>query len=289
MDFNKKSIARRLVSIGYWTPLEKKMLKRGLRPLSTARQFSVQAAPSSNNTEVEWKDAKPFKEIPRPGLSFIFKMLPGGELHNTSIVKLHRYFHETFGNIAFFKGMFGGPDFLFTYDPNDFAKVFRTEGKWPQRVPMQTMDYYRNHLRKDVYKKNGLLGNDGEQWQEFRTAVNPVLMQPKTVELYIEQIDQVTRDLVEIVKKARDDKNETPADFSSYIERWSLESIGTIALDTRLGVLQPSTNNKGDRLAFLMDQMFELSFKLEVMPSPWRYFATPKFIKLMKIFDEATK
>lgn len=263
------------------------MLKLSLKPLNIVRQFSVQTT-TAPATEVAWKDAKPFKDIPSPGFSFMFKLVPGGELSNTSIVHLHRYFHRTFGNIALFKGMFGGANFLFSYDPNDFAKVFRTEGQWPSRIPMETMDYYRNHLRKDVYKKNGLLGNDGEKWAEFRSAVNPVLMQPKTVELYVERIDEVARDLVEIIKKARDANNET-LDFSRYVERWSLESIGIVALDTRLGVLHPSTNNKADRLAQLMDQMFELSFKLEVLPSLWRYFSTPKFVKLMKIFDESTK
>lgn len=263
------------------------MLRYTLRPLSVVRQFSTQA--SSSQSEIEWKNAKPFSAIPSPGFSFVLKTLPGGELSNLSIVDLHRYFRKTYGSIAYFKGRFGAESFVFSYDPNDFEKVFRTEGKWPSRSPLDTQNYYRERLRKDVYKKNGLLGNDLEKWQEFRTVVNPVLMQPKTVELYVDRIDEVTRDLVEIVKNARDTNNETPADFSRYLERWSLESIGTIALDTRLGVLHPSANNKGDRLAKLMDQMFDISFQLEVMPSLWRYVTTPKFVKLMKIFDEVTK
>lgn len=268
------------------------MLKLSLKPVNFLRQFSVQAAACPHiptNAEVEWKNAKPFSEIPSPGASLLFKFLPGGELANTSILHMHRYFQRTYGNIAFMKGMFGADSIVMIYDPNDFATVFRKEGQWPSRKNLDGMEYYREKIRKDVFKKNGLLGNDGPKWQEFRSIVNPVLMQPKTVDLYVDKIDGVTRDLVEIIKKARDENDQTPADFSRYMERWSLESIGTVALDTRLGVLHPSKDNKGDRLAYAMDQMFELSFDLEAKPSLWRYFSTPKFLKLMRMFDESTK
>jgi cytochrome P450 family 12 len=43
------------------------------------------------------------------------------------------------------------------------------------------------------------------------------------------------------IKIIRDDKNETPANFSEEVNRWSLESISCIALDTRLGVLNNDT------------------------------------------------
>ncbi|XP_063705970.1 probable cytochrome P450 12a5, mitochondrial [Culicoides brevitarsis] len=267
------------------------MLKLSLRPANLLRNFASQATAcphAANSADIEWKNAKPYSEIPSPGLGMLFKFMPGGELYNTSILHMNQYFHKNFGNIARMRGMFGAQDVVMIYDPQDFATVFRKEGQWPQRKALEGMDYYREKLRRDVYKKNGLLGNDGPQWQEFRSVVNPVLMQPKTVELYVNRIDEVTRELVEIIREARDEKDETPADFGHYMERWSLESMGTIALDTRLGVLEKSKNNKGDRLAYLMESMFELSFELEAKPSLWRIIKTPKFAKLMRMFDEVT-
>lgn len=45
------------------------------------------------------------------------------------------------------------------------------------------------------------------------------------------------------LKAKRDAKKELPADFGEEMNRWSLESIGCIALDTRLGVLDSSKPN----------------------------------------------
>ena len=42
----------------------------------------------------------------------------------------------------------------------------------------------------------------------------------------------------------RDNNNELPADFGNEINKWALETMGVIALDTRLGVLYE--DNKGD-------------------------------------------
>uniref|UniRef100_A0A336K8U8 CSON001979 protein n=1 Tax=Culicoides sonorensis TaxID=179676 RepID=A0A336K8U8_CULSO len=267
------------------------MLKSNLRQFTNkiTNQILLRNLSAQVSAEVEWKNVKPFKDIPSPGLSLVLKMLPGGDLRDSSISHLHRYFRKTYGNIAFLKGILGAPNFVFTYDVNDFEKVFRTEGIWPYRPPMQTMDYYRNKLRRDVYKVNGLLDRGGEKWQEMRTVVNPVLMQPKVVDLYVEGIDEVTRDMVKLTKSIRDAKDETPPDFGRYIERWSLESIGTVALDTRLGVLQPSANNKGDRLAKAVDEMFELGFKLEVMPSLIESQKEPKPVEQQGVLEKLLK
>lgn len=37
-----------------------------------------------------------------------------------------------------------------------------------------------------------------------------------------------------------------------------------------------------------MRDFFELTYKLDVLPSLWKYFSTPKFIRLMKTLDELT-
>lgn len=36
----------------------------------------------------------------------------------------------------------------------------------------------------------------GEAWHRFRTIVNPVLLQPKIVQLYVDKVDEVTREFM---------------------------------------------------------------------------------------------
>lgn len=115
------------------------------------------------------------------------------------------------------------------------------------------------------------------------------MLQPKVVAQYVEKIDEVTREFIEIVKQTRDDNGETPAKFADLINRWALESIGVIALNSRLDVLRQKPGNEGDRLGKLVAEMLELSFQLDVMPSLWRYIPTRKSKRFIKVSDEITE
>lgn len=111
-------------------------------------------------------------------------------------------------------------------------------------------------------------------------------MQPRTVALYVPKIDEVARDFVELTKNSLDANGETPADYGMWCQRFALESIGLVALDRRLDILAPKEGNIGSKLAVSVDQIFQLSYKLDFMPSIWRYWKTPTFVKLMKTLDE---
>lgn len=38
--------------------------------------------------------------------------------------------------------------------------------------------------------------SQGEEWKSFRSTVNPVMLQPKTIKLYREEIDNVALDMI---------------------------------------------------------------------------------------------
>jgi hypothetical protein len=50
------------------------------------------------------------------------------------------------------------------------------------------------------------------------------------------------------VKGLRDSNSETPANFGENVNRWSLESISCIALDTRLKVMDDSTQDANAKI-----------------------------------------
>uniref|UniRef100_A0A336MMT9 CSON003993 protein n=1 Tax=Culicoides sonorensis TaxID=179676 RepID=A0A336MMT9_CULSO len=238
--------------------------------------------------DIDYEKALPYEDIPGPkGIDRNF--LPGGKLYGKPFIELHRYFYEKYGKIVRIPGFLRRPDFVLVYDPDCFAKVLRTEGPWPVRIGLDTLTYYRKNKRPDLYKKHaGLLVDHYEPWQKFRMTVNPVMMQPKVVSLYVPRIDKVTRDFIDVTKRSRDDFNETPSDYGNYVQRWALESIGEIALDTRFGVLEKREGNKGDILAKLVEDFFYYSYKLDTQPHIWRYVKTPGFYRMMKLLDNMT-
>lgn len=102
------------------------------------------------------------------------------------------------GDIFLMPGVMGAPTFVMTSNPNDFEIVFRNEGIWPHRPGSDSLRYHRDEKRKDFYQGvSGLIPSQGKAWGDFRSIVNPVLMQPKNVRLYYKKMSQVNREFVE--------------------------------------------------------------------------------------------
>lgn len=67
--------------------------------------------------------------------------------------------------------------------------------------------------------------------------MNPVMLQPKTAKKYIEPVEQIVEEFCQRIRSIRDANNETPPDFANEMNKWALESIACIGMDTRLGLL----------------------------------------------------
>lgn len=146
--------------------------------------------------------------------------------------------NDTYGTVCRIPAMLGRPAMVFTFDPIINQKIYKAEGVWPNRRGMDTYEYYRKMVRPDIFKDvGGLVSDQGESWYNLRTKVNPIMMTPRTVKSYMNSVDVVARDFVEKIGMLRDKNDEMPADFVKEIGAWSLESIGVIALDRRLGAM----------------------------------------------------
>ena len=77
----------------------------------------------------------------------------------------------------------------------------------------------------------------GEDWFHFRSIVNKILMQPRTAEMYVESMDEVANDLIDNIRylSETNSNNEMPANFQNELYKWTLESIGVIAYNRRIG------------------------------------------------------
>lgn len=111
----------------------------------------------SSNTasnDSEWKNAKPYSEIPGPStFGLIRAFAPGGKYYNLNATDLMTKVLDDYGEIAKLPGFSGKRDMVFLFDPNDFETVFRTEGKYPVRRGLETLEYFRGVYRKDWFEK----------------------------------------------------------------------------------------------------------------------------------------
>lgn len=161
-----------------------------------------------------------------------------GDLYNLEFLQMYKAMYKKFGPIQIFRGFFGRRDVVFTFKPEDIEMIYRTDGKYPVRRGMDTFDYYRTHYRPEVFGSNsGLINEQGEGWYKLRSVINPIMLMPKIIKGYVPYIDDMSKDFVIRMKKLRDDKNEMPDDYLNELRKWSLESIGFIALEHRLGIL----------------------------------------------------
>ncbi|XP_026464272.1 cytochrome P450 CYP12A2-like [Ctenocephalides felis] len=204
---------------------------------------------------------------------------------------MHVILKQEYGDITILKAFLGQPDIVMLFNPKDFEQVYRNEGQWPHRRDFETFVHFRKKLRTDIYGENaGLLAEQGERWKDLRTKVNPVMMQPRNIKQYIAPVEEVTDEFIARMNHLRDSNNEMPKDFSHELNKWSLESIARIALDTRLGCLQDDSRVDEDskKMIQAVHDFFDLIFQLEILPSIWKYVKTPAYHRLMRALDTMT-
>lgn len=84
-----------------------------------------------------------------------------------------------------------------------------------------------------------------------------------------------------------DNKQELPVDFDNEIHKWSLECIGLVALDTRLGCLKPNlaSNSEPQQIIDAAKYALRNVAVLELKFPFWRYIPTPLWSKYVKNMD----
>lgn len=173
-------------------------------------------------------------------------------------------------------------------DPDDFELAFRKEGLYPNRRLFVTSYHYRKRVAPAKFDNLPGLVGQGEAWGKIRTAVNPVMLKPSTINQYIPSSDHISLEFIERLRTLRDENNEVPPDFISEISKWAMETVSNIAFDTRLNVMGRAAGDSTSRATKFIntvDLYFRLSYQLELKPSFWRYYPTPEYKEAMKALD----
>lgn len=252
----------------------------------------------SSNVNEETAQLKSWKEIPGPSslplIGPLLHFLPGGSLGNLNGLELTNKLYDLYGPIVRLDAVVGRPSLIFLYDAESVSQILRGENWMPIRTGFKSLEYYRKHYKKtndQSIKPTGLITDHGELWKDFRSTVNPVLLQPKTIRLYTTVIDQVAKDMIKRMKSNRDEKGMLNGDFEAEMNLWSLESIAVVALGSRLNCFDANLaeDSPARRLIQCVHDLFVVADELDFKPNIWRYYSTPTFKKAMKLYNEQEK
>ncbi|KAJ8724863.1 hypothetical protein PYW07_015821 [Mythimna separata] len=259
------------------------------------RTVAVTSTTTNTNTE----NLKPFKDIPGPPslpiIGQLHHFMFGGVFTNMEDPKTVTRLTETYGPIIRLDSIFGKPPLLFLSDPESVAFILRSENWMPIRPDLESLEYYRKYYKKNKkagqgnkFQTTGLSTENGKEWKEFRSTVNPVMLQPKTIKLYTAVIDEVAQDMIARMKANRDDNNMIKKDFYKEMNLWALESIGTVALGCRLNCFDPNLPPESPewQLFQCIQDLFTISYEIDFKPNLWRLFPTPMFWKAMKLYEK---
>ncbi|CAG9791826.1 unnamed protein product [Diatraea saccharalis] len=268
-----------------------------LRPLCqlTTLNNVITRTVTSNAIDTQLKS---WREIPGPSLwDVIRQSVPasgGNRLDFTDGLNIGLNLYNSYGPLVKLDAFLGRPVMILLYDPECCAQILRSENWLPIRTGFESFNYYRRYKRNknNENKSNpniyGLLTDHGETWKQFRSTVNPVLLQPKTIKLYTAMIDEVAQDMVARLKSLRGENNVIQSDFAMEMNLWSLESIALVALGRRLRCFDShlSSNSPEKKLIRLVHDIFKTGTDLDFNISLWRYFPTPAYLRAMKLYEE---
>ncbi|XP_078598369.1 putative cytochrome P450 49a1 [Branchiostoma floridae x Branchiostoma japonicum] len=235
--------------------------------------------------------ARPFEEIPGPkGLPLIGTALeysPFGRFPiKTNLRSSYRERTKIFGSI--YREKIGPLDLVVISDPKEIEKVFRNEGRYPERLPLESIKAYRELKKLPA----GVVNLNGPEWQRVRSSVQKDLMRPKTVGAYASLQDDVTRDLVDVIRAliGKEESGGQVQNFINYVYRWALESISVVVLDKRLGCLTLDDLEPGSDAKLMIDgvnDFFDSFVVLETSATGlYKYISTPTWRRFEKAIDQ---
>lgn len=90
---------------------------------------------------------------------FIRSFLPGGKYAKLDSAQFIEAFKIDLGHVSRMPGFFGTQETVLTHNVEDFEKVLRNEGIWPNRMGSESLYYHRHVLRADFFQNTeGLIG-----------------------------------------------------------------------------------------------------------------------------------
>ncbi|XP_003745070.1 cytochrome P450 302a1, mitochondrial-like [Galendromus occidentalis] len=220
------------------------------------------------------ESAKSFEEIPRvTGLPFVgtlFWYLPYIGVYNP--FKLHIANERKLQNYGpIVRETIMGRTYVLVYDPEDIARVFKSESKYPYRETLLSLKEYRVRKHSTTCDPNaGLIVTQGQNWLNCRSVLNAPLLKSVFISPHVNTMDDLALGVVKLLEAhpEEDDVHET-----MYL--WALENATRILLGKQLGALESSPSRECQETVAAIRSASHAVGRLEFpYPPLWRWIAT---------------
>ncbi|XP_047989391.1 cytochrome P450 CYP12A2-like isoform X2 [Leguminivora glycinivorella] len=227
---------------------------RSLAGLSKSLAQNVRVFSSATDNLESAKTLKSWKDILGPPNLPIIGQLLQFVMKNkmTDAVKIYNSLHKAYGPIVKVKGNFGSPDMVVMFDVKAIEYVLRSENSMPVRPGFESLAYYRHRHNKEYDSK------------------------------------RLTGLIITEIKSIRDENNTVPKNLDTEMTLWALESIGVVALGTRLNCFDPNLPKDSPARELIKNiyEVFQIPGKLDFGTSLWRWVSTPPFKRAMRLYEE---
>ncbi|XP_026234455.1 cytochrome P450 27C1 [Anabas testudineus] len=180
-----------------------------------------------------------------------------------------------------FKSRFGPQLVVSIADRDLVAQVLRTESATPRRGNMDSWKEYRD-LRG---RSTGLISAEGEEWLKMRSVLRQLIMRPRDVAVFSDDVNEVVDDLIKRITVLRTQQADgaTVLNINDLFFKYAMEAVAAILYECRLGCLESEVPQETQDYIAALHLMFS-SFKTtmyagaipkwlrSIIPKPWEEF-----------------
>ncbi|XP_011608385.1 cytochrome P450 27C1 [Takifugu rubripes] len=221
---------------------------------------------------------KTLAEMPGPGtISNLFEFFWRDGFSRIHEIQIEH--SKMYGKI--FKSRFGPQLVVSVADRDLVAEVLRAEGVAPQRANMESWHEYRDMRRRST----GLISAEGEDWLRMRSVLRQLIMRPRDVAVFSDDVSEVVDDLIKRIVCLRSQSSDgtTICNINDLFFKYAMEGIAAILYECRLGCLSQKIPQETEDYIDALHLMFS-SFKTTmyagaipkwlrpVFPKPWEEF-----------------
>ncbi|KAK7086329.1 hypothetical protein SK128_002128 [Halocaridina rubra] len=269
----------------------KGVYSRGFGKFSNLQQLAAGGA-AIEKSALKKTTLKPASEIPGPKrwpiVGSLFSMLMDKDFDTK---RYHVYWKKIAEQhkpiFRFDSPMY--PPMVGLLDPDDCETVARETMENPVRSAFFALEKIRKEAVDNYFdKKSGILTENNEEWKRVRTRVQIPMMKTKNVTAYLPQMDKVALDFTDRIASLQKLHGEMPVDFQIEIYKWALESVSLVALNRRMGCLDPNLTNDSEPMSLIKhinninDALNDTEFSAQL----WRIYPNAAYRKLQKSHDK---
>ncbi|XP_078036135.1 cytochrome P450 family 24 subfamily A member shade [Augochlora pura] len=248
--------------------------------------FHKKNAPSEEKNEKRESSCRTVSDVPGPyslpifGTRWIFSWF--GSYRLNKIHDAYKDLHRRYGPVCKEEALWNFP-VISVFSRRDIEAVLRRNSRYPLRPPQEVISYYRQN-RRDRYTNLGLVNEQGQLWQDLRTALTSELTGANTVLGFFPALNTVADSFVDLIRRRRTGYKVTGFEELAY--NMGLESTCTLILGRHLGFLKPDSNETVTaRLAEAVRVHFTASRDVFYGLPLWKLLPTSAYKQLIESED----